>query len=86
VSGINLLFCSHLNGAVVFNVGEFHLRWLYFNLPNPTFQTHKEKNMSIIFAGLLIVGIPALVTLLARRKRASQENKVVDERLYRCTH
>ena len=42
--------------------------------------------MNIIFAGLLIVGTPALIALLARRKRADQESKAVDERLYRCTH
>jgi hypothetical protein len=86
VGGINLLFFSHLNGTVVFNVGEFCLRWLYLNLFNPTFQTHKENNMNIIFAGLLIVGTPALIALLARRKRADRESKAVDERMYRWTH
>ncbi len=42
--------------------------------------------MNIIFAGLLIVGIPALAAFLAHRKRAGRESKVVDERLYRWTH
>ena len=76
-----MLFCSHLNGTVVFNVGWFHPRWQYFN---PLFQIHKEKTMNIIYIGLLLVALAGLS--LVRKNRKAREHKEVDERLYRCTH
>ena len=86
MGGINLLFCSHSNGTVVFNVGNFRPRWQYFNLFNPTFQTHKEKNMNIIFAVLLVIAIVVFAAFLAGFVMVAREHMAIDERLHRYTH
>jgi len=87
MGGINLLFCSHSNGTVVFNVGKFRPRWQYFNLFTPHIPNPQGENMNIIiFAGLLVIVIVVFAAFLAGFVMVAREHMAIDERLHRYTH